>query len=101
MSIHWWGIVAGFCLLYSGTMKIITGMDGEYWGVPVPAWTGWIFLPLGVTIFSLSFRALRRGEGKNNPKAYTAEEAARAEAALDAMYLREHGAPPEKPKKGE
>ncbi len=33
------------------------------------------------------------------PKTYTEEEDARAEAEMDAWYLREHGELPEKPKK--
>ena len=96
MSMHWGGIFAGVLLFLSGTYDLLTGEGGTYWGFPVPYWVGWMFLPTGIILFVSSFRALRRGDGKS--PIYTEEDAKKAEAELDAMYLRNHGEPPEKPK---
>ena len=94
-----WLIFAVGCLLTGGSIYgLLTIDDGFEWrGVYIPIWTDWFLLFCGILILILSIRAIRRGEGK--PKVYTTEDAARAEAEMDAMYLREHGEPPEKPEK--
>ena len=99
MSIYWWSLLAGILLVLSGAMKLLTGESGLYWGVAVPAWGGFIFLPVGIIFTVMSIRALRRGEGKA-PK-YSDEDVTRAKAELDRLYLREHGRPPEPPKSEE
>ena len=97
---HWWGIIAGILLSFLGAQKIITGKPGIYWGgVPIPAWTGWFQLPAGIALLFLAIRGLRRDKNAPKPIINIDEEAKRAEAELDAMYLREHGKLPEKNKK--
>ena len=91
-------LVFGIMLTVDGAYFTITGRGSSYWGFPVAYWVRWSFLLMGIIICMLSIRALRRGEGK--PKKYTEEDATRAEAELDAMYLRDHGELPEKPKTG-
>ncbi len=87
----------GVVLIADGMISLITGDGRHSWGkFPVPSWSGWIFVPIGVIICIMALRAIRRGEGK--PKPYTDEDAKRAEAELDRMYLRDHGEPPEKKK---
>jgi hypothetical protein len=76
-------------------MMVITGEDAPFRDFYVFAWAGWIFLPAGVVICFLSIRAIRRGEGKVEPKTYTEEDVAKAKEALDRMYLKEHGKLPE------
>ena len=97
---YWWGILLGALASLLGAHKLVTGEPGLYWGdVPIPAWTGWIQLPFGIWVLFLSIRALRRNRNTPEPPVDIDEDAARAEAELDAMYLREHGKLPEKPKK--
>ena len=96
MNTYWWGIVASILLIISGLIDVITGKEGSYWGFPVPAWSGWIFLPIGIIIFAFCIRALRRGEGTSRP--YSDEDAARAKEELDHMYLKEHGSLPNEEK---
>ncbi|CAK7066904.1 MAG: hypothetical protein DELT_01679 [Desulfovibrio sp.] len=94
-----WGI-AGALFALLGAHKILTGEPGLRGDVPIPAWTGWIQLPFGIWVLFLSIRALWRNRNAPAPPPVNIdEEAARAEAAMDAMYLREHGKLPEKPKK--
>ena len=95
MSVYSWGVLAGLFLMISGSLKLLTGEDSVYWGIPVPAWSGWFFLPAGIAIAITSFRSLRRSDAA--PKRFTEEEIAQAEAELDAMYLRETGEMPSKP----
>ena len=95
MNMHWWNLLAGALLIFSGAVKLITGEGSHYWGAPVSPWAGLIFLPVGIVFSVLSIRALLRGEGKK--PAYTEEDAARAKAKLDRMHLREHGSLPEAP----
>ncbi len=65
----------------------------------IPVWAGWFQLPFGLLILFVSIRALKRDWRKPKPVVNIDEEAAAAEAELDAEYLREHGEPPEKPKR--
>lgn len=83
----------------SGARQILTGEPGIRGGVEIPVWAGWIELPFGIWVLFLSIRALRRNRNIPAPPVNIDEEAARAEAELDAMYLREHGKLPEKPRK--
>lgn len=88
----------GLRLSFLGAQKILTGEPGLYWGdVTIPAWTGWLQLPVGVLFVEI--RTLWRERSKPKPVINIDEEAARAAAELDAMYLREHGKLPDKPKK--
>ena len=97
---HWLGIIAGVAFSYLGAHKIITGEPGGFWwGGSIPAWTGWVQLPLGLLLLFVSIRALWRYKPTPKPPVNIDEEAARAEAAMDAMYLRDHGKAPEKPEK--
>ena len=96
---HWLGTILGVLFSYLGTHKILTGEPGNYHGLPIPAWVGWIQLPAGLWVLFFSIRALKRDWHIPKPPVNIDEEAARAEAEMDAMYLREHGTPPEKPKK--
>ncbi|CAK7066863.1 MAG: hypothetical protein DELT_01677 [Desulfovibrio sp.] len=91
-------LVGGILLVLSGALTLITG-DRTWRGTTIPAWTAWPEILLGIIVCALAIWSLRRN--KKDPKRpnYTDEEAARAEAAMDAMYLREHGKLPEKPKK--
>ena len=98
MNMHWWSLVAGILLVFSGALTLFTGKSGHYWDVAVPVWAGSLFLPLGIVIIVMSVRALRRGEGKA-PK-YSDEDVTRAKAKLEQMHLREHGSLPETPKPG-
>ena len=100
MSEAWLGLILGVILASSGMMKLITNEPGYAWGVfPVPAWTGWLLIPIGVIIFILSFRALRRKPRR--PPSFTEEDARKAEAEMDAMYFKEHGELPEKQNKND
>ena len=93
----------GVLMSYLGAHKIFTGEDGVYrGGVPIPAWTSWLELPFGILLLLSSIRLVIRDWRNPKPEPPVVnldEEAARAEAAMDAMYLREHGKLPEKPKK--
>lgn len=93
-------LIVGLLFFLLGIEKIITGTGGLYWGVRIPAWTGWVQLPVGIVFLVVSIRVLwrNRNEPKPLPKIYTDEDAAKAEAEMDALYLREHGELPEKPK---
>ena len=100
---NWLGIIAGAAFSYLGAHKIITGKPGLYWGdVSIPAWTGWVQLPFGLLLLFVSIRAWWRNRHTPRtpaPPVNIDEEAARAEAAMDAMYARDHGKAPEKPQK--
>ena len=96
---QWGWLFVGAVFSFFGAHKVLTGEPGIYWDVPIPAWTGWIELPVGLWVLFVSIRALRRNRNKPEPVVNIDEDAARAEAELDAMYLREHGKLPEKPKK--
>ena len=96
---NWCGALVGVLFAFSGALKVVTGKPSIRWGVEIPAWTGWITFPFGVWVLFVSVRALWRNRNTPKPVVNIDEEAARAEAAMDAMYLRDHGEPPEKPKK--
>ena len=96
---HWLGVLFGVGFSFLGAHKILTGEPGIRWGIPIPAWTGWVQLPVGIWALVVFTRALWRDRNKVEPVVNLDEEAARAEADLDAMYLRDHGELPEKPKK--
>ena len=98
---YWWGVFIGVGLSFLGAHTILTGESGTRWGVAIPSWTGWVQLPVGIWVLFVSIRALWRDRNKVEPVVVVNldEEAARAEADLDAMYLRDHGELPEKPKK--
>ena len=90
----------GLMFSFLGSYGILTGklyLSKE--NIPIPAWTGWVQLPFGIWVLFLSIRAWWRNQ--KNPDSESArnvtldEEASRAEAELDAMYLREHGEPPQ------
>ena len=92
-------LLSGIIFIATGTKRVVTGI-GYSWGkFPTPGWTGWGFLFIGFLICFLSIRAWRRDRGKPKPEPerYTDEEAAKAKAEMDQMYLREHGVPPEEP----
>ena len=94
-KIDWWGFLGGSIPFLSGLWKIVTGEGGDYWGVPVPYWVGWVFMPAGALWMIVSLR----GRIVVEPRPYTEEDAQKAEAELDAMYLRDYGEPPEKHKR--
>lgn len=88
--------------LFLSIMIIICSVLGLGFGeiswrdVVVPQWELWPLLFIGIIICIISIRAIQRGEGKKKEKKYTDEDAARAEAEMDKIYLKEHGAPPDK-----
>ena len=92
----WVALAIGIVLIFSGSFKLVTGIGGDWHDVYIPAWTGWIFVPLGLIIAILSLRSLRTWKEPEPPK-YTDEEVVKARENLDRMYLREHGGPPEAP----
>ena len=94
----WLWLILG-CMITGGSLYGLTMTEnGLGWrGVPVPLWAHWLLLICGIALLALSIRALLQGKGKHEP--FTDEDAARAEAELDAMYLREHGELPDKSKK--
>ena len=104
-NLDYWGWISlGALFSFFGAREILTGESYLYHGdVIIHAWYGWVELHAGIWILFLSIRALWRN--KKNPESESArnltldEEAAHAEAQLDAMYLREHGEPPQKPNK--
>lgn len=92
----WIALAIGILVLLSGLLKLITGVGGEWHGVHIPTWTGWLFLPLGTIISILSIRSIRTWKEPEPPK-YTNEEVCQVKEKLDRMYLREHGALPGAP----
>ena len=102
---YWASILLGAFFVFFGAEQIVTGKPVYYKSTEVPAWAGFITFPFGLWVMFVSIRGLWRGRGKPPEPPKTAaeidEEAARAKARLDAMYLREYGVPPETPKKDE
>jgi len=99
---HWPGILIGVIFSYIGAYKLLTGEPGDYHGLPIPVWVGWFQLPLGLWALFLSIRALRRNWHTPEPPPPPVnidEEAAKAEAEMDAMYVRDHGELPDKNQK--
>jgi len=98
-----WGILLGVLASLLGAHKLLTGEPGLYWGnVPIPAWVGWVQLPFGLWVLFLSIRALKRNWHTPEPPPPPVnidEEAAKAEAEMDAMYVRDHGELPDKNQK--
>lgn len=98
-----WGFI-GLSFICLGAIKILTGEPTTRGGVIKPVWTGWVELPFGILILFLSIRGLLRNRKLPEPPPVAVdvdEEAARAEAIMDAMYLQEHGELPDKPPKDE
>ena len=100
----WWVLFTGCVITYLGICGLLSGEEfylahAVYGGVYVPMWTRWFVLPFGILFIVISIYALYRGEGKE--RIYTEEEAARAKAELDAMYLYEYGELPKMPEKTE
>ena len=93
----WITLVLG-CLITGGSAYGLLTIDDGYYrhGVYVPIWGNWLLLPVGLIIMIIAIRAILRGEAKPIP--YSDEELAKAKAELDALYLREHGELPQKPK---
>lgn len=101
---YWAGFSSAIILIWCGVTTIQKDEPYFYRGVGlIPPWFGWIDLFAGIWILFLSIRAVWRNRQNPQPESTKNdtldEEAARAEAELDAMYLREHGEPPQKPKK--
>ena len=94
MNKNWAGIVFGVPLILDGTCMLVTGQGGQYWDFPVPARAGWVFLSVGIIAIGLSISGLRRPARKE--PLYSDQEVERAKAALDRMYLQEHGTLPKK-----
>jgi len=52
----------GIMMIVGGVSSIITGKGGAVWsGIPVVDWIGWVMLPAGIIISTMSIRALLRG----------------------------------------
>ena len=99
---HLFGVFVGVVLSYLGALKILTGEPGYYRGHSIPAWIGWVQLPFGLWFLFLSIRALKRNWHTPKPPPPPVnidEEAAKAEAEMDAMYVRDHGELPDKNQK--
>ena len=92
----WIALATGIVVLLSGLLKLITNVGGDWHGVYIPVWTGWVFVPLGLLIIILSIRSLRTWK-EPEPPVYTDEEIRQAKEKLDQMYLREHGESPHTP----
>ena len=92
----WIALIIGIIVLFSGLLKLITDVGGEWHGVYIPVWTGWLFVSLGLLVILLSIRSVRTWK-EPEPPAFTDEEVRQAREKLDRMYLREHGAPPQAP----
>ena len=91
-------LVGGIFLVISGICTLVFG-ERPWRGTLIPEWTAWPEIILGLIVCGLALWDIRRNRGHPKPPVNIDEEAARAEVELDAMYLREHGTPPEKPKK--
>ena len=99
-NISWWcGILLGVLASFSGARQLLTGEPGFRGGLEIPAWTGWVQLPFGLWVLFLSIRALKRNWHTPEPPVNLDEEAAKAEAEMDAMYVRDHGELPDKNQK--
>ena len=88
--------LCGIILIVDSLLLLAYG-DSVWRGTLIPAWTGWPGLFLGVLLIIVYFRFLRGV--KEKPRTYTDEDAQKAEAEMDAMYVRDHGRLPEKPGK--
>ncbi|MCC8194929.1 MAG: hypothetical protein LIP28_09825 [Deltaproteobacteria bacterium] len=94
----WLSLALGCLLTGSSIYGLLYIEDGVVWrGVFVPIWTNYLLFSAGVVLIVLSLRAIRNGKGKK--EGFTDEDARKAEAEMDALYCREHGEPPEKPKR--
>ena len=108
-EMYWLFILLGIFFAVYGGSQIVTGKPDYYKGTEVPAWAGFVTFPYGLWMVFVSIRALWRGRGRTEPEkpeppktpAEIDEEIARAKAAADAEYLRQHGKLPETPKKAE
>ena len=93
-----WGyFILGLIIILSSLGLLLNGP--RVWRASViPEWNGWPGLVLGCAICIIALRTIRRN--KNNPKpfTYSDEDVTKAKAELDAIYLREHGELPQKPK---
>lgn len=91
-------------VFFIGALKILTGKPQFHSGVAlVPAWVGWIELLFGTLALFFSIRALWRNRQNSKlectENATPDEKVAHAATESDAMPPREHGEPPEIPKK--
>lgn len=93
----WAAIIAGLLLAVVNTLSIFDG-GGIFRGFHLPVWTCSGLALCGIFFVILGIRGVRRKK-ELAPHVYTAEDAQKAEAEMDAMYLRDHGEPPEKNKK--
>lgn len=91
-------LVGGILLIVSGSLTLLSG-NRPWRGTIIPSWTAWPEILLGVIICVLAIWSLYHNKGRPKQPANTAEDVAQAEAELDAMYFREHGKLPDKPKK--
>lgn len=98
----WGWLLVGILFTFDSLYTLIAIKGGFEWrGVYIPVWTRVLLLPVGLYVLVFSIYGLITGKGKPKPKTLVEleEESAKAEAEMDAMYQREHGKPPEKPKK--
>ena len=95
----WWILATGCMTAGWGLFRLVLGDEYIWRGGSAPRWTDWLLLLCGIVIIIYAIFALWRDWHTPKPPVNIDEEAARAEVELDAMYLREHGTPPEKPKK--
>lgn len=92
MNDNWSSLASGVLVSLIGTLMLVTGQDMWNWDFPVPAWAGWIFVPIGIIVTISSILTLWRGRENKSP--YSEQDVERAKAVLARMYLREHGALP-------
>jgi len=103
VSSLWGGLFCGSLLIGISAYNLLTIKGDGYmsWkGVYVPVWENWFLLLAGIVIIAPSLYDLMRGKDKPESCAetYTDKETAQAEAEMDAMYFRQYGELPEKPK---
>jgi len=97
-----WGSLIVGCIFIAGSLygwSVGIGAFGKG-GPSPPIWTNWIFLfsGIGITAYSIYGFILRKEKPEVHTETCTDEEVAKAEAEMDAMYLRQYGELPEKPK---
>ena len=92
-------LIGGILLVISGLLTLEAG-DHMWRDTIVPGWTAWPKIILGLAVCGLSLWNLRRNKDHlKRPACTTDEEAAKAEAEMDAMYVRDHGELPDKNQK--
>ena len=90
-SLWLWILAFGLISTLDGMLRL--ALDGFILrGVPVPAWTGWPTLFLGIVISVLAVRGFFHHSSKPSN---TNAEAAKAKAKMDQMYFNEYGVWPD------